>query len=206
MVLTLAVALPSLLLGIERGARALAGARGDVVALPAPELGPLGRVSLKRGLAERAGFMLALYPAQAGAYRALAEAGFEPSSLFHAEIDSQATWLLEIRQGLLALRDWETREGRRLNGVFTLDFVDPFNALLDRRAPRLVPIGITPGRNLPEPTPEVLAALAQTDAILAPKCPVTPGRAAIARHYAAALAGRPVVALAPCWDLYPKPR
>ncbi|MFY8154548.1 MAG: hypothetical protein ACOVOI_20925, partial [Hyphomicrobiales bacterium] len=33
-VLTLAVALPSLLLGIERGARALAGARGDVVALP----------------------------------------------------------------------------------------------------------------------------------------------------------------------------
>lgn len=205
-VLTLAVALPSLLLGIERGARALAGARGDVVALPAPELGPLGRVSLKRGLAERAGFMLALYPAQGGAYRALAEAGFEPSSLFHAEIDSQATWLLEVRQGLLALRDWETREGRRLNGVFTLDFVDPFNALLDRRAPRLVPIGITPGRNLPPPTPEVLAALAQTDAILAPKCPVTPGRAAIARHYAAALAGRPVVALAPCWDLYPKPR
>ncbi len=164
-----------------------------------------GVVSFLR-LAERAGFMLALYPAQAGAYRALAEAGFEPSSLFHAEIDSQATWLLEIRQGLLALRDWETREGRRLNGVFTLDFVDPFNALLDRRAPRLVPIGITPGRNLPEPTPEVLAALAQTDAILAPKCPVTPGRAAIARHYAAALAGRPVVALAPCWDLYPKPR
>ncbi|MBA4271342.1 MAG: hypothetical protein C0447_18310, partial [Methylobacterium sp.] len=82
MVLTLAVALPSLLLGIERGARALAGARGDVVALPAPELGPFGRVSLKRGLAERAGFMLALYPAQGGAYRALAEAGLEPSALF----------------------------------------------------------------------------------------------------------------------------
>lgn len=204
--LTLAVALPSLLLCIERGARALGGATGDVVALPAPELGPLGRVSVKRGLAERASFMVDFYPKHAETFRALADAGQEPSAILTAEIDYQATWLLAVRQGLLALRAWEMGEGRRLNGVFTLDFVDPFNALLDRSAPRLVPIGITPGRNLPPLTADTLAALAQNDAILAPKCPQTPARMDIARHFAPALADRRLVALSACWDLHVKAR
>lgn len=204
--LTLAVALPSLMLCIERGARALAGAAGDVVALPAPELGPLGRVSVKRGLAERAAIMLDLYPTHAETFQALTDLGLEPSAILTAEIDYQATWLLEVRQALLALRDWEAREKRRLNGLFTLDFVDPFNALLDREAPRYVPIGITPGRNLPELTESALAAFADTDAILSPKCPLTPARAELARHYAAALADRRRIELSPCWDMYLKVR
>jgi hypothetical protein len=204
--LTLAVALPSLILCIERGARALVGAAGDVVALPAPELGPLARVNVKRGLAERAAFMLDLYPTHSETFRALADKGLEPSAILYAEIDYQATWLLEVRQGLLALRNWEAREQRRLNGVFTLDFVDPFNALLDRNAPRNVPIGIVPGRNLPKLTESALASLADTDAILSPKCPQTPARAALARHYAAALADRRHVELSACWDMYLKVR
>lgn len=204
--LTLAVALPSLMLCIERGARALVGAAGDVVALPAPELGPLARVSVKRGLAERAALMLDLYPAHAKTFRVMADKGLEPSAILYAEIDYQATWLLEVRQGLLALHDWEAREQRRLNGVFTLDFVDPFNALLERSAPRNVPIGIVPGRNLPALTESTLASLADTDAILSPKCPQTPARIALAQHYAAALADRRHVALATCWDMYLKAR
>ncbi|WP_439492705.1 hypothetical protein [Bosea sp. (in: a-proteobacteria)] len=116
------------------------------------------------------------------------------------------TWLLEVRQGLLALRAWEAREGQRLNGVFTLNFVDPFNALLARSAPRLVPIGITPGRNLPPLNAETLTALAQTDVILAPKCPQTPARVDIARRFAPALADRRLVALSACWDLHVKAR
>ncbi|WP_439498296.1 hypothetical protein [Bosea sp. (in: a-proteobacteria)] len=204
--LTLAVALPSLMLCIERGGRALAGAAGDVVALPAPELGPLARVTVKRGLAERAAFMLDLYPKHAETFRALADKELEPSAILYAEIDYQATWLLEVRQGLLALRSWEAREQRRLNGVFTLDFVDPFNALLDRDPPRNVPIGIVPGRNLPTLTERTLASLADTDAILSPKCPQTPARVALARHYAAALADRRHVALSACWDMYLKVR
>jgi hypothetical protein len=204
--LTLAVALPSLILCIERGARALVGAAGDVVALPAPELGPLARVNVKRGLAERAAFMLDLYPTHSETFRALADKGLEPSAILYAEIDYQATWLLEVRQGLLALRNWEAREQRRLNGVFTLDFVDPFNALLDRNAPRNVPVGIVPGRNLPKLTESALASLADTDAILSPKCPQTPARAALARHYAASLADRRHVELSTCWDMYLKVR
>lgn len=205
-VLTLAVALPSLVFCIERGGRALAGAAGDVVALPAPELGPLARVSVKRGLAERAAIMLGLYAQHPETFRALAAKEMEPSAIFYAEIDYQATWLLEVRQGLLALRDWEAREQRKLNGVFTLDFVDPFNPLLDRAGPRNVPIGVVPSRNLPTLTESTLAALAQTDAILAPKCPQTPARIALARHYAPALATRQRVELSACWDMYLRAR
>jgi hypothetical protein len=205
-VLTLAVALPSLVFCIERSGRALAGAAGDVVSLPAQELGPLARVSVKRGLAERAAFMLDLYPKHPEIFRALTEKELEPSAILYAEIDYQATWLLEVRQGLLALRDWEAREQRRLNGVFTLDFVDPFNPLLDRAAPRNVPIGVVPSRNLPKLTESTLATLAQTDAILAPKCPQTPARTALARHYAAALVDRRHVELSACWEMYLKVR
>lgn len=201
-VLTLAVALPSLVFCIERGGRALAGAAGDVVPLPAPELGPLARVSVKRGLAERAAVMLELYPKHPEAFRALADKEMEPSAILYAEIDYQATWLLEVRQGLLALRDWEAREQRRLNGVFTLDFVDPFNPLLDRAAPRNVPIGVVPSRNLPKLTEKTLASLAETDAILVPKCPETPARTALARHYAPSLADRRHIVLSTCWDMY----
>jgi len=201
-VLALAVVLPSLMQSLQRGARALAGMAGDVVALPAPEVGPLGRVSLKRGLAERAELMLQLYPRHAATFAGYADRGLEPSSLFYAEPDNQATWLLEVRQGLLALRDWEAREQRRLNGVFTLDFVEPFNALLGRGPVHGVPLGITPGRNLPPLDERVLASLAATDAILVPKCPLTPARLTLASHYAPALVGRRPVALAPCWDMY----
>ena len=205
-VLALAVALPSLLFCLERGARALASARGDAVALPVAEVGPLGRVNLKRGLAERATVMLDVYARHSAAFQALASRGQEPSAILHAEIDNQATWLLEVRQGVLALRAWETREARRLNGFFTLDFVEPFNALLDRTAPRHVPIGITPGRNLPALTDRALASLAATDAILSPKCPPTPARARLASHYAAALADRRRVELSACWDMYVRNR
>jgi hypothetical protein len=206
LVLALAVALPSVLFCLERGARALAGTRGDAVALPAAEVGPLARVSLRRGLAERAAVMLEVYADHPGVFRAMASRGQEPSSILHAEIDNQATWLLEVRQGLLALNAWETREARRLNGVFTLDFVDPFNALLDRSPPRHVPIGITPGRNLPPLTERTLAQLAAIDAIVSPKCPPTPARALLAAHYAKALEGRRRIALSACWDMHVRER
>ena len=205
-VLALAVALPSLLFCIERGTRALIGTMGDAVALQAAEVGPLGHVNLRRGLAERAAVMLDIYAGHSATFRALAGRGQEPSAILHAEIDNQATWLLEVRQGVLALMAWEAREARRLNGFFTLDFVDPFNALLDRSAPRHVPIGITPGRNLPGLPDRTLASLAATDAILLPKCPPTPARVRLASHYAAALANRRRVALSACWDMYVRNR
>ena len=125
-----------------------------------------------------------------------------PSYILYSEIDYQAAWLLELQQGIAAIRAWEATGGRRLNGVFTLDFVDAVNPLLDRTPPRHVPIGIDPGRSNPALSVQTLAALAGTDAILQPKCPPTTARDAIALHFGKALEGRKIVALSPCWDMY----
>ncbi len=204
LVLAIAASLPSALIYVERSARALLGAPGHV-GVDAPDVGPLGRVSVKRDIAERASGMLAHYATQQASYRDLVARGLPPSYILYSEIDYQATWLLEVQQGVAAIRAWEAAGGRRLNGFFALDFVDPFNRLLDRTPPRLVPIGIDPGRSNPALGPDTLAELARTDAILAPRCPPTAARAAIAGHFAAALAGRRLVALSPCWEMWLKP-
>lgn len=201
LVLALAVSLPSALIFVERGARAALGAP-SYVGLEAPDLGPLGRVSVKRDIAERAEAMLDHYATHQDAYRDLVARGMLPSYILYSEIDYQAAWLLELQQGLSAIRAWEAQTGRHLGGVFTLDFVDAVNPLLDRTPPRHVPIGIDPGRSNPALSEQALVALARTDAILAPKCPPTTAREAIARHFGKALEGRKLVALAPCWDMY----
>lgn len=204
LVLALAATLPSLVIYVERAARAVLGAPSHV-GLDLPGLGPLGRVSVKPETAERATAMLAHYAAHQDAYRDLVTRGLDPSAILYSEIDYQATWLLEVQQGVSAIRDWEVASGRRLNGVFALDFVDPFNRLLGREPPRHVPIGIDPGRSNPGLTDQAREALAATDAILLPKCPLTPARGMIAAHFAEALHGRKRVALAPCWEMYLRP-
>ncbi len=201
LVLALAVSLPSALIFVERGARAALGAP-SYVALPVPDLGPLGQVSAKRDIAERSGAMLDHYAAHQGAYRDLVARGMLPSYILYSEIDYQAAWLLELQQGVAAIKAWEAANNRRLNGFFTLDFVDAVNPLLDRTPPRHVPIGIDPGRSNPALSAQTLAALAETDAILQPKCPPTTARDAIASHFGKALEGRKVVALSPCWDMH----
>ncbi len=204
LVLALAVTLPSLVIVVERAARALLGAPG-YVELAMPDLGPLGRVSLKPEYLERGADMLEHYAAHQQTYRDLTRRGVLPTSILFSEIDYQATWLMEVQQAVSAIRAWEANNSRRLQGIFTLDFADPVSHLLGRAAPRHVPIGIDPGRTNPAVTPATLEALRATDAILAPKCPPTPERVEIATHFAAALEGRKLVALAPCWDMYLKP-
>ncbi len=201
LVLVLATALPSAVICLERGMRAVMSAPG-YAALDLPDLGPLGRVSVKPEIAARAAAMLEHYAAFPEGYRDLARRDLLPSYIFYSEIDYQASWLLEIQQGIAALRAWETANKRQLNEVFTLDFVDPMNLLLERSPPAAVPVGVDPGRSMPDLEPDTLSRLRQVDAILAPKCPVTGPREAIRQHFAGALAGRDRIALAPCWDMY----
>lgn len=201
LVLALLVALPTALIFSERAARATLGGF-SYAGLNVPDLGPLGRVSVKPDVAERAAGMLDHYATHRDSYRDLVGRGLLPSYILYSEIDYQATWLLEVQQGIAALRAWETRNRRRLESLFTLDFVDPFNYLLDRRPTPNTPIGIDPGRSTPDIDKPTLDGLALADAILAPKCPPTTARAAIAQHFSEALKGRRLVPLAPCWDMY----
>ncbi|SIQ94053.1 hypothetical protein [Bosea sp. TND4EK4] len=201
LLLLMATVLPSLMIYVERSGRALIAAPA-YAKLDLPELGPLGRFSVKPEIATRAAHMLDHYAAHQATYNELVAADLGPSHILASEIDYQATWLLEVRQAVRAIARWEAEHRRRLNAVFTLDFVDPMNYLLNRPPPREVPIGPDPSRTTPVLTRETLSELGRTDAILIPKCPPTPEREALRRHFAPALAGRDPVALAPCWDMY----
>jgi hypothetical protein len=198
------IAAPSAVNFIERSARASFGAP-TYLPLDVDDVGKLGRVSVKDEIAERAPIMLQHYAKHQPAYADLAATGQQPSLMLYSEIDHHATWLLEIEQGILAIKAWEHANARKLNGVFTLDFVDIMNRLLNRRPPRHVPIGIDPTRSNPKLEAQMIESLRQTDAILAPKCPLTSIRAAIFKHFVKALEGRSKVAVAPCWDMYLKP-
>jgi hypothetical protein len=198
------VAVPSAVNFIERSARATFGAP-TYFPLDVDNVGKIGRVSVKDEIAERAPIMLQHYARHQPAYADLAATGQQPSLMLYSDIDHQAIWLLEIEQGLKAIGAWEQANKRELNGFFTLDFVDVMNRLLDRKPPRHVPIGIDPTRSNPRLETQMLESLRQTDAILAPKCPLTSNRAAIFKHFGGALEGRSKVALAPCWDMYLKP-
>jgi hypothetical protein len=201
LVLALTVALPTAVICVERGMRALMSAP-TYVGLDLPDLGPLGRISVKPEIAARAAAMLDHYATQPDSARDLLRRDILPSYILYSEIDYQATWLIEIQQAVTAIRDWERANKRELNGFFTFDFVDPLNYLMERTPPRVVPVGVDPGRSTPELEPGTLEALRRTDAILMPKCPVTTQREAIRKHFAAALEGRVLVPLAPCWDMY----
>jgi hypothetical protein len=201
LVLLLAASLPSALIFIERGARAMLGAP-SYQALRVDDLGRIGRVSVKREIAERAPLMLEHYARNQGAYAELSAKGQLPSFILYSAIDYQATWLLEAEQGIEAIRAWESANKRELNGFFTLDFVDLFNRQLDRRPPRHVPIGIDPFRSNPKVAAQALEDLRELDAIMAPKCPQTTARGMILEHFAKALEGRTRIALSPCWDMY----
>lgn len=203
LVLCLAVVLPGLSAFVERSARAVFAAP-FYPALDLADLGTLGQVNVKAEIAERAPIMLEHYAAHQASYRDLATRGQMPSYILPSNTDYQATWLLELQQGLVAIRAWEATAGRRLNGVFTLDFVDPLNRLLGREPARHVPIGVDTTRTNPPLTAQTLAALEGTDAILQPKCPPTVDRATLATHFARALQRRKRVALSSCWDMYLK--
>jgi hypothetical protein len=204
LVLICVVAAPSAVNFIERSARAAFGAP-TYLPLEVDDVGKLGRVSVKPEIAERTPIMLQHYARHQPAFADLAATGQQPSLTLYSEIDHHAIWLLEIEQAIVAIDAWELANKRTLNGLFTLDFVDVLNYLLDRRPPRHVPIGIDPTRSNPKLEAQMIESLRQTDAILAPKCPLTSIRAAIFKHFSRALEGRSKVALAPCWDLYVKP-
>ena len=201
LVLALAVALPSAVICIERSMRAVMSAPA-YTGLDVPDLGPLGRISVKPEVATRAAAMLDHYATQPAGYDDLIRRGILPSYILYSEIDYQATWMLEIQQAITAIKAWESANKRELNGFFTFDFVDPLNVLLQRAPPRIVPVGVDPGRSVPELQPGTIEALRQTDAMLMPKCPVTTAREDIRKHFAAALEERERIALAPCWDMY----
>jgi hypothetical protein len=88
----------------------------------------------------------------------------------------------------------------------SLNFANPFPALMDRAGVRHIAIGADPFRAVPPPDADALDAVAEADLIVKPNCPVTIANETLAEIYRTAMAGRREIALGPCWTGYVRAR
>lgn len=202
-VMVAAVTLPTLVTFVERVARAVLSAP-SYHALKLDDLRGLGRVLAKPDVVKHAETMLDHYVAYKPAYAELATKGVLPSYILFSELDFQVSWLLSVQEGVTALKAYEAKNNVRFNSLYTFDFTDPFNWLLDRVPPRHVQIGHDPGRTTQAPDERMYTALKSVDAILVPLCPLVTSRNAIFDTFDTALEGRTMVQLSRCWQMWLK--
>jgi hypothetical protein len=195
-----AVALPSAIIYVERSARAILSAP-SYMALDAPDLRGLGHVLAKPDIARRGAAMLDHYAKYPAPYAELAARDMLPSYILFSEFDFQVTWLLSVQEAVTALKAYEAANNIRFASLYTLDFTDPFNWLLDRRPPKFVQIGLDPGRTTQAPDDRLFAELNTIDALLVPLCPITSSRIAIADTFGTDLEKRRTVRLSRCWEM-----
>ncbi len=201
--LVAATAIPPAMTVVQRAGRTLL-AQSNYIALPNDHLGALGRVSQHVEVVGRAGKMQAIYAASTDTYEAIAAQQILPSQTLYSELDFQLGWLMAIDAGIAAILAHEARTGTRFDTIMSLNFVNPFPALMKRSSVRHIAIGADPFRAVPEPDAEALAAVAAADLILLPLCPVTVANQALHRVYQPAMTGRREIPLGPCWKGFVK--
>lgn len=195
------VALPTAVTLLHRGARMLAVMPG-YVELRMPELDGLGLVSVKPVHLDHARAMPEHYAATREAYAALSRRGQMPSTILMSEHEFQAFYLLDLAGVVASLRAHEARNGARLERIFVLDHIDIVSHLMGREPLKGVTVSLDLGRGFPASRiPRLLEAAADADAILIPRCPVTPFRLDIEKMARPVLDQRRTVALNPCWDM-----
>lgn len=200
-----AATLPSMVKVLHRAGRVAVVAPG-YQAINLPILGPLNSVRVKPAHLERARDLAEHFPKFRTTYTSLAQQGQTPSSILYSEPDFQAYFLIDAARAAEALLALEARTGRHYASLYTLEFVDVIPLLLQRVPVRGLTVTYEPSRGYPRGKyPEMLAALARTEAILVPHCPDTPARLEMLEAVASVLKDRTRMALTPCWDLYERP-
>lgn len=201
--LVAATAIPPLETVLQRAGRTLL-AQINYVALPHSHLGRLGLVSQHRDVIERARTMRAIYAGHPATFQAISDQRLLPGPTLYSDLDFQAGWLMAIDEGVGAILAHEAREGVRFGTIMSLNFANPFPYLMNRTGVRHIAIGADPFRAVPEPDAEAVAAIADADLIVKPRCPVTVANEALHERYRAAMADRVEIALGPCWTGYVK--
>lgn len=186
---------------LHKAARTAAVAPG-YVRVDAPDLGPIGQASVKDVFAEQAERKRQIYIEHRDTYEAIAETEALPSFLQFSDHDYQFMLLEDMQGAAAAVKRLEAASGRRFETVLNLDFANPFPFILDMKGSYHVAIGADPYRALPPMTEKTFEAVAQTDLVLAPVCPVLHSRKLLTAHYAEALAGHEKIELTPCFDAY----
>ncbi|MEN3793856.1 hypothetical protein [Fulvimarina sp. MAC3] len=204
LILAAAATLPLLVSTVHRAVRAAVG-QAQYVTMDLPHMKTLDQVSQRPEIVERSATVLDLYKRFPQTFEAFAENRILPSFTYYTEEDAQLAWLRAVDEGVEAIEAYETENDVRFDTIFSLNFTNPFPYLMDRHAPKGVPIGADPYRTVPEPSETVLAELEATDLVLYPRCPVTNAIEDLYHFYEPALASRKTIALSSCWDGLVKP-
>jgi hypothetical protein len=200
-VLACAAALPSLVKVIHKAVRTVAVAPG-YMPVARGLTGPLAMTVTKPVHDARADVLARHYSEQREAWAALANSGQKPSAIQYSEPDYQTFYVRSIAEAASAIRQMEAVSGRRFETMHVLDFVDPLTPELKRVPPRFVSVANDPDRTYPlRIRGKVAAELAEMDALLIPRCPVTPARLSILKAAEPALANRQILRLSRCWDI-----
>jgi hypothetical protein len=200
-VLACVVALPSLVKVVHKAVRTIAVAPG-YKPVARGLTGPIAMTVTKPVYDARADVLAQHYAEQREAWAALAVSGQKPSAIQYSEPDYQTFYVRSIAEAANAVRQMEAGFGRRFETMHVLDFVDPLTSELKRVPPRFVSVANDPDRTYPVRIREKVAReLASMDALLIPRCPITPARLSILKAAEPALAGRQIVRLSRCWDI-----
>lgn len=190
---------------VHRLGRALAIMPAQI-SLDLPELGILNSVSARDDYIRRAEKLRAHFADNVNGYRTLISEGEDPSFLYYTTPDTQILYLIDVAEGIKAIRHHEEATGNHYASLAGLDYVDPLPMLMGRQGAKAMPMGLDPTRGYPAARhDDYRAGLAQVDAILEPICPLVDQRAAIRAIAEPVLEGRRKVQIDPCWVLYEKP-
>lgn len=196
--LVAATAIPPAATVLQRAGRAVLAQTG-YMALPHKHLGSLGLVSQHPEVVGRADKMQTIYADRVETFREMADQEILPGQTLYSELDFQLGWLMTVDAGITEILAYEARTGAHFETIMSLNFVNPFPALMGRTGVRHITIGADPFRAVPEPDGAALAAVAAADLVLLPHCPVTVANEALRKVYAPALVGRREIALGRCW-------
>ncbi|MBD9375313.1 hypothetical protein IB238_22070 [Rhizobium sp. ARZ01] len=170
-----------------------------------PAVKNLQQVSQRQEIIDRATYLETHYQNYASAYADLSDHGQLPSWQYYSELDFQLYWIISANSLVESLKTFEVQNNVWLDSLMNLDFTNPFPWLLDRDATKHIQIGADPDRTVPPLNEEAIRSIAETAAVLRPKCPLTTGRRLLFAHYEEALKGRTLVEVHPCWDLLLRP-
>lgn len=205
MALAAATILPPTLFVIERAARAYVGGAKNK-AFAHHNLGTLGAVNMRDEIADRVDHMLRFYPEHRSLYTDLIGAGELPTPLLYSDFDFQIGYLSAVDTAIDSIRRLEADKAIRFDTMMSLNFVNPFPWLMERSAPLHIAIGADPMRAVPKPGSTEEAAVANTDLVLLPTCPLTTANAMLYDMYKSALTQHRRIQLDACYDAFVHPR
>lgn len=199
--LAAAISLPSAVTIVERAARAYVGGLKNHH-LASTNLKTLGNVNMRPEVATRVNHMLGFYPEHRKLYDDMIAVDELPTPILYSDFDFQIIHLTAIDRAITSIRKLEAEKSIRFETIGTLNFVNPFPWLLDRRAPRAIAIGADPFRTVPEPGSAEAEAMAGADLMLYPTCPPTTANAALFKLYEPALVNHRRIKLDACYDAF----